>query len=189
MIPQKLLATKDGIRLHLRFTWNIWHHLAKRQSGSLDHSESWILTANPARGSTIRSQTAPHLSESISVVALLGDLGALAVAWLFSEWRTGSCNLEKLSPGRRPEKSLTDAETGENLPEQVIGGEFAGYAGKRALSKPEFLGKQFKLGNADGRLVNVGLRRLQRLQVTLAGHEKPLATAAPPDRVQHRVAQ
>ncbi len=23
MIPQKMLATKDGIQLHLRFTWNI----------------------------------------------------------------------------------------------------------------------------------------------------------------------
>ena len=61
------------------------------------------------------------------------------------------------------EQSLADAEMGENLTEQVIGGKFARNAGKRALRKSEFLRKQLKLGNAGRRLVNVSLRRLQRL--------------------------
>lgn len=140
-----------------------WHHLAKRRSGSLDRSESWILTANPERDSTIRGQCAPHLSVSVSVVALPGDSSPLAVNGLFSGWLAASRNLKNLSLDQRPQKSLADAKTGENLTEQVIGGEFARNAGKCALCKSEFLRKQFKLGNAGGCQVNVGLRRLQRL--------------------------
>ena len=132
---------------------------------ALDHSKNSILTFRQYGKRFQKSGVNAPLTYRYPFqdVALLGDLGAWRLTDFFQDYARWILRFGRIVSGLRPQKSLADAETGENLTEQVIGGEFAGYAGKRALSKSEFLGKQFKLGNAGGCLVNVGLRRLQSL--------------------------